>query len=318
MPVGTYCIKHFSFAHIAFRRVFAYAVARMTQAIKTVHYVKPSIIFDTSALNQLLDDPESDCLAAGLKAGLPVHITGVNVLEIAATTNPRRRNALLRFCLWLADDFIRPWNEVVKMLVAAHKQNQTSFDWRILDVKWHAARENLLRIEITDEIAETQRSEANELNRTFLSMFSEGKRFFEDLFSRQPGERFHDFHELVDVAEKSAGGIWKIGKAIYKTPTDENTIRVLYNVCPPFKALLLAVCAASYEHWIRELKTAGSLRGGAVDLFSAVYLPYCSKMVTSDDRQLNALRLVAVESNLASLEIISYNEFRKAFSLAVG
>lgn len=138
----------------------------MTQAIKTAYYAKPSIIFDTSALNRLLDDPESDCLAAGLKAGLPVHITGVNVLEIAATTNPLRRNALLRFCLRLADDFIRPWNEVVRMLVAAHKQNQTSFDWRTLDVEWHAARENLFRIKITDEIAKTQRNEASDLNRT--------------------------------------------------------------------------------------------------------------------------------------------------------
>lgn len=62
--------------------------------------------------------------------------------------------------------------------------------------------------------------------------------------------------------------------------------------------------------------TPKSYRAGAADIFSAVYLPYCSKFVTHDDRQLNALRLVAIHGNLEGVEVLSYQEFHDSLALA--
>lgn len=285
-------------------------------------HVKPAIIFDTSALNRLLDDPDTKCLVAGLQAGFFIRITGLNILEIAATRKPERRKALLLFCRSLGEDFICPWNEIIKSLIAAYQTDRSYFDWKSVNVEWPRVREELSRMEIfTDEIAEGRRAEAKEQESNFRAGFAEGERVFKEIFDREPKERFSSFREVVEMAQASSGGMWKIASNIYERRTQSKTyeemIREFVAACPPFATLLLATCAASYEHWIRKAGTAESYRAGIDDLFSAVYLPYCDKFVTHDDRQFNALKSLASLQRSDLGEVLLYEEFRGAFDLAI-
>ena len=104
------------------------------------------------------------------------------------------------------------------------------------------------------------------------------------------------------------------GADLYKRATgketDEATIRKFVDACPPFKALLLAICTAEFEYTIRDLLTGTSFRAGRMDLYSAVYLPYCDQFVTADERQHNALKEIVMVGGLAT-EIVLYSDFRE-------
>src|SRR5207302_7233896 len=63
--------------------------------------------------------------------------------------------------------------------------------------------------------------------------------------------------------------------------------------CPPFKALLVALCFSQYDMCIRDHRKPSLGKAGRYDMFSAVYLPYCREFVTNDPGQCKALIAVA-------------------------
>ena len=63
------------------------------------------VCFDTSALNQLMDDPESGRLTAILLRDFDVWVTAINIIEIGKTTSPERREQLRAFEKRLAKKF---------------------------------------------------------------------------------------------------------------------------------------------------------------------------------------------------------------------
>ena len=58
---------------------------------------RPTIIFDTSALNKLANDGDVESLFAGIKAAYFVRITGTMIGELVATDSAERRQRLLAF-----------------------------------------------------------------------------------------------------------------------------------------------------------------------------------------------------------------------------
>jgi hypothetical protein len=79
--------------------------------------------------------------------------------------------------------------------------------------------------------------------------------------------------------------------------------------CPPFKALLVALCLAQYDRCIRDERQESLGKAGRVDVLSAVYLPYCKKYVTHDGGQCQALNAVA-ELMRAQVSIAQYEDFK--------
>ena len=62
---------------------------------------KSSIIFDTSGLNALADDPEARPIVTSLNMGFWVRLSERSICEIAATSDTMRRTQLLDLCRYL-------------------------------------------------------------------------------------------------------------------------------------------------------------------------------------------------------------------------
>lgn len=113
------------------------------------------------------------------------------------------------------------------------------------------------------------------------------------------------------------GAFWGFGQGLYervaKGRPNEETIRRFVADCPPFHALLMAICVAQYDLAIREEdgKKPSSHRN---DLFMAVYLPYCDQFVSDDRGQQTRLREIVSLCNLTT-RVRWYREFRDSFSL---
>ena len=61
---------------------------------------------DTSAINRLADDPDSDALIAGLRSGFFVRLTFTSIGEVIAIENTDRRRKLLQSSGYLSRQVI--------------------------------------------------------------------------------------------------------------------------------------------------------------------------------------------------------------------
>jgi len=278
------------------------------------------IIFDTSALDKLADDEDLKFIEAGLISGFSVGITMSSLEEIAAATEPpARRGMLLDVCnkrLLPAGTCLQPFNWIIEALLNSHQRNQSRFDWVSLNIALPtAAQRKIFQADFcSDELAAEQKTEGHKRETDFAEVFDEARPAFDKLFKEGKTDRPKSVQELITRLQGSGGAFWKWAQGLYKrgvgAELDEQTIRQFVERCPPFHALILAICVAHYERCIRDLRTSVSFRAGAVDLFSAVYLPYCAQFVTNDKRHLNALREIVTIGDFKT-EILSYRGFRE-------
>lgn len=63
---------------------------------------KPTIIFDTNAINRLAGEQDSSAVLAGLRSGFLVRVMTNNFYEMAATSSPERRTQLISFATTLS------------------------------------------------------------------------------------------------------------------------------------------------------------------------------------------------------------------------
>ena len=277
------------------------------------------IIFDTSALNKLAEDRESEALLAGLKSAFTLRLTETNIGEIAATPDANKRLGLLDLCRQLlsAGDCIQPYQRIIEQLII-QSQNAISFDWKSVDVRFRECENEIARREIIDEkLATEQRNHARSCEQEFEKIYDDARHHFDRLFHGakkvRPGIR-----DLINALRVTGGAFWSYGISLYERVTkhspNEQTIRTFIDECPPFRALLLALCVAQYERCIRDLKTGLSYRAGRFDLFMSVYLPYCDQFITADDRQHRCLAEVAREGNLG-VEVCSYEDVRQTLTI---
>lgn len=275
---------------------------------------RPTIIFDTSAINRLANDLEFGVLFAGIKSAFFVRITETSISEIVANGDAAKRTRLLAVLRTLLTDgeCVQPFQLVIQEINRRFEVNPTGFNWRHISVRFPQAEYEIARQAITsDELATVQREQLRTLDKDFERMFAEMRPSFDALF--QKGVERPSFPEVVEIFTRAGGAMWAYGEIVYgKTAVDasEERIRQLYKVCPPFRALLLALCAAQYERCIRDIRKGESLRAGRVDMFVSTFLPYCDTFVTDDKKQLQSLRAVAAEGGL-EVSIRSYREFRK-------
>jgi len=279
--------------------------------------VKPTVIFDTSALNKLADDSESTSLLVGLRAGFTIRLTGTNVEEIAATSCAQRRQNLLNYCKRLLSEgdciCIGPHPLVLEALVKSFSGG-TLFDWRAVDVRLREYEEEIARQEIVDdELAKEQRDHARASQSEFVEVFGRPRPIFEDLFRGGAETRPATFPDLVHRLQVKGGAFWSFGKELYrgvaKSRPNEETIRKFFDECPPFRCIVLAICLAEYERCIREPNSGPSLRAGRADLFMSVYLPYCDQFITDDPAQQRCLAEIASMGNV-DVAVRSYGDFR--------
>lgn len=274
---------------------------------------RPTVIFDTSAINKLADDREFAVLFAGIKSAFYVRVTEMSISEIVANKDATKRTRLLAVLRTLVThgECIHPFHLIIQEISRRFEGNPTGFNWRRISVRFPQAEHEIVRQAITsDKLAAVQREQLRALDKHFERMFAEMRPSFDALF--QKGVERPSFHEVVEIFTRDGGAMWAFGDIVHgKTAVDpsEERIRQFYKVCPPFRALLLALCAAQYERCVRDVRQGESLRAGRMDIFAATYLPYCGTFVSDNKKQLRALRAVAAEGGI-EVSVLSYQEFR--------
>jgi hypothetical protein len=281
---------------------------------------KPIWTPDTSGINWLADDPDSDALVAGLRSGFHVRLTFTSVSEVIANNDRERRVQLLRICRLLlsSGDCIDPQHEIIRKMVARFEES-LSFNWRMIPVDFPEVQSEIAREEnFSDDLAVQEREETRALDKQFLKVYEDAKPAFDRLFKNCADKTPVNVSELVARLQIPGGAFWTIAGGLYsrvgKLPPDETTVRRFTEGCDPFRALMIALCAAQYDRCIRPQNVGPSLRSGRNDTFMAVCLPYCHQFVTADPRQLACYKEVV---SIAGLDVTvkSYEEFRNGFLL---
>jgi len=282
------------------------------------------LIFDTSGINRFAEDRKSaDPLIAGLISGYVVRVTATSVEESIATDNPEKRSRLLEVCKELikgeGGEIIRPFHWITEELITEFERNG-AVHWGNISLRLPAyEREVALREVIDDQVAAQERAHAANVKATFETVFTDARPHFEKLFRTGKESRPTSVADLVGRLQGAGGAFWNFGQGLYervaKRKPDEDTIRRFIAECPPFHALLLAICVAQYDLAIRE-EDGTKPSSHRNDLFMAVYLPYCDEFVSDDRGQQGRLREIVSLCKLTT-RVRWYREFRDSFEVNV-
>jgi hypothetical protein len=194
-------------------------------------------------------------------------------------------------------------------------KSHPAFNWRLVPIHFPEADAALRNrnFALSDAFARQQHMEMREYEATFKSIFKDAQPAFEELKNQNGAPQ--SLSELVQGLRMPSGAYWAFGMDFYRRATGceigEAEVRKLIELCPPFNALILAVCMAEFEYCFRDHRTEVSYRAGRVDLYSATYLPYCDVFVTAERkrRQENALKEIGRIGKLG-IRIVSYDDFR--------
>jgi len=276
---------------------------------------RPIISYDTSAINRLLNDPDSSALVSILKSRYYTRITSTNIEEIIANSNIHRRQQLRDFIKPLAatGECIQPYHWIVQRLLRLHASGE-DYHWRHQDIRFVSALNFVLGDEpVSEKLSEKQRKEVGQLEDRFIGFF-EGERWKFERFFKTGGTRPQTYSEMLQLIKVESGSFWALASVIYHSATGKslslNKAKEFLDSCPAARALVMAVCMAQFERSVRDLKTALSYRAGRFDLLCTVYLCYCDLFISADKRQCNALGAIAEAGNLRA-KVVYYPDFRR-------
>jgi hypothetical protein len=271
------------------------------------------LIFDTSAINKLAVDVDGDAIIRTLPLLYMVGITETSLSEIIATKNADDRRALLNVLkrLLARGKCIMPFNWIIEEQAKAYRRDPAAYDWRRLNVRVAMAEQEIARQEFMHDLSERTRGELKQWDKQFKKIFRDAKPAFQNLFV--PGQDRPSISEVTGRLLGEGGAHLEIGadlfeRAINARPT-VGEIKDFIERCPPFKALLLALCFSQYDRCIRDAKERSLGKAGRNDMFSAVYLSYSKVFVTNDSGHCSAMKVVA---ELAELDtaVLMYDQFK--------
>jgi len=278
-------------------------------------YGMKRLSLDTSAVNALADDSGSLPLLAGIRTGYFTRLTCPSIEEPWATPDPVRRAVLFRTLrkLLIDGECLQTHDFLTSTLVRNYEEYGTS-KWASTDIRFKACEEAIARDEFLDAHTNNVRAFNLEAEKEFERLLDERpnfERLFLDAAWRPANAR-----ELLDLLLNGDGdgeAFSIAGAQLYKRtagylPTKDK-LRAFVLDCPPFLAAMLAALQASYEWAVREKQVKLRKRVNRMDLFAAIYLPYCDVYVTGDVEQMGCLTEVASLAGL-STDVIHYHEFR--------
>ncbi|HLW81045.1 MAG TPA: hypothetical protein VKS20_03285 [Candidatus Acidoferrales bacterium] len=267
----------------------------------------------------MADDHNSEALIAGLSSGYYMRLTVTSISEVIANVKLDRRRQLARLCQRLLSfgDCIDPQNILLEKLIKSFEES-SSFDWSSVDVGFPEAADGISREENpTDEISQQVWTENKETKDKFEAFYAKVKPLYESLFARGDAARPTTFSESMARLNK-AGTFAAMARSVYEKgaghATTDAVVRKFLNECPPFYALMVALCVRRYTSYLKP-SGAPSLKAHAADTFMAVCLPYCDLFVTADCGQLRCFREVVPFIGLG-VTLKSYQEFRGGLAVA--
>jgi len=276
------------------------------------------ISFDTSAVNALAKD---DGLLAAIKTGYFIRLTFPSVEEPLATVDEAKRSRLFDVlnALRINGECLRAHHVVAIQLIKSFERYGTSH-WLDQNIRFLECEDAIARRNFSEAESGEQRSFAVTAQGQFAGVFTDPRPEFEKLFAAGT-VRPANADELLAHLDGVGGAYWNIAAGLYERgigvqPTEER-IRMFVDDCPPFKALMLGLVHAQFEWTIREPRIREVKRVNRVDLYSAIYLPYCDIYITNDLEQKRCLTEIAATANL-SVRIYSLAEFGDALTTQTG
>jgi hypothetical protein len=262
---------------------------------------------------------KSDPVIAGLESGYFVRLTGLALEEMIATPNSSERAALMACAGRLQrgpNDCLLPHNELLRLLVVAHNAAPNRFDWRSVNVSTSEYAQAFSNRDLiaNDKLSAEQREDLKLRKKELEAPFSSLRPKLEEIFERHGEARPMTFREVLPRIQGEGGLVWGFGKGLYDraagTDVSDATIRQFMDSCPPFRAAVHALLLLWYDRSVRERHTAEKFRAGRLDLFMAVYLPYCDQFITAEigGEQERCLREVVSAAGLKT-EVRSYDDF---------
>jgi hypothetical protein len=278
--------------------------------------VKPTLSFDASGINRLLDNRIACTPAlAAIQSAFRIRLTATSVDELIADPDPVRRAQLLDVSQALLPhaDVLHPFQEILRNQVFAFETDR-AYDWSTVAVEAQEYRREIaLREVLSDTLSEEQRIHAAQVAADFESIYAEARPHFLAIFDRHPQRERPSVEEILEVFRQPGGSFWETVARLYERACGHrpelDVARTLIDRCPPFRSILTAMVLAQHDRVIAE-KTAAqrSKLAGRVDVFSATFLPYCEIFVSDDRDQQRFLRKV-VELTGASTEVVWFNAF---------
>jgi len=279
-------------------------------------YCKKRLSFDTSAVNALADDADSLPLLAGIRTGYFTRLTCPSIEEPLATPDTARRAVLFRTLrkLLINGECVQTHDFITSTLIRNYEEYGTS-KWASMDIRFKACEDGIARDDFLNAHGDNVRAFNLEAEKEFERLFLDERPNFERLFL-DAAWRPANTRELLDLLLNGQGdgeAFSITGAQLYKRtagylPTKDK-LRAFVLDCPPFLAVMLATLQAHYEWTIRERPVSIHKRVNRMDLFAAIYLPYCDVYVTRDVEQMGCLTEVASLAGL-STDVIHYHEFR--------
>jgi hypothetical protein len=204
-----------------------------------------------------------------------------------------------------------PFQWIVEEQAKAYQRDHLGYDWKRLNVRFEECENEIARQEIIHSLSEETRASQRAWDKEFQNIYRDAKSAFQALF--EASEKRPSLREVTDKLLAEGGAHLEIGadlieKAAGTRPSEADT-KEFVERCPPFKALLVALCFAQYDRCIRSERQQSMGKAGRVDMLSAVYLPYCKTYVTNDGGQYKALNAVA-ELMYAEVSVVLYEDFK--------
>jgi hypothetical protein len=304
-------VEHLSIAHEASRpeKPSVRAAARTVMASE----IPNNQILDTSAWNNLIDDPGLDLVRAKLRSGTIIP-TALAIAEIAATENRERRRGLLRLIKTVGKDN-RPLATPNQLVIAVcqgyarRDQTLTLNTGNDAEGSWIAIN----RPELADDAAQRVALEFNKEREDVLRNFTEGLR--EELkvvFENE--KRPPSMGALLRHYAQNNDFLYEVVNPIYARAVGLPLLRCelwsLLNSTPYWRMFLLGYGCAIYQRSVKRQVFGHGNNPGHLDLWSATYLPSCDVFVTADKRQRRALKILN-KGSVRPASIRSYREWRE-------
>ena len=249
----------------------------------------------------------------------PVERNSPDPKPVLANSDANRRKQLLDLCrLFLAESLcLMPHHWIIERMVTQHSLAQ-AFNWRSVDVRFREGEIEVARQNIIDDATATEeREHLWQHEQELFGHLGRRRDRFQHLFVSGT-QRPSSYAEFISVLREPGGAFWAFGAGMYervaRTSPDERAMRDFVAACPPFHAAMLGVFVAHYDRCIRDLRTGPSLRAGRYDLFMSVYLPYGTRFISNDEKQLRAFREIADVGGFW-VDVRSYREWRREFDL---
>ena len=270
-------------------------------------------ILDTSAWNALFDDSDSQAIVGHLES-TTILPTTLAISELAATEDETRRLALIR---------------LVKRSGGSNRPLASPNQLIILACQGFARRDRMLTLNGGEEaqgawvVLNRPDLIDGSLQRLTLEFNAEREQVLRDWNEELRKELQLHFHSGV-TRPRSIGGLirhyrrnedflYRVVSPIYERAVGialpRNELWQLLNSVPHWRMFLVAYACAIYQRSVQEENFSYRRNPGHLDLWSAMYLPFCDVFVTNDKRQRRALKVLNKASSRQA-RIMSFAEWK--------